>query len=544
MHDEATTYFQDMLDNMATGHKFLLKNFNVTPSIGWQIDPFGHSSANADMYTKMGFNGLYFWRIDYQDKINRLANNTCEMVWDPTAGTGSPSGIFTHVLYHNYGWPAGYCFDVRCSDDPIMDDPRLENYNADWKAAGLVSYLHERASHYNTNELLVTIGGDFNYQNANANFKNMDKLINLINTDPNNGLNLFYSTPDNYTQAVYSAGLAWTNKTDDFFPYADDPPSYWTGYFTSRPTLKGYVRQSGSLLRAVQNMLGNMIFFGMVGETLLANAFDNIENFQEKMGLLQHHDAVTGTERQAVAYDYMRQLAEGTNAVEPTIKDLLEIAVNDATGEPINFGLCPQRNISLCDYTQYMPSEALEIVAFNPNFQKVETVLSVPIAYPQVTMVDDTNTQLLIDVVEAPYQVSDTNATYTLYWKAEMPPLGHRAFKIYQNSSAPDAGIFHSCFDKCEIDNELYNLTIVTGGYDWQITRKDSGFATGLNVSIAHYKGSIGNDASEQTSGAYIFRPQTNMTEDPEPYGNKYNEQYYKGHNIEMAITSYDNAAY
>jgi len=64
----------------------------------------------------------------------------------------------------------------------------------------------------------------------------------------------------------------------------------------------------------------------------------------------------------------MRQLAEGTNAVEPTIKDLLEIAVNDATGEPINFGLCPQRNISLCDYTQYMPSEALEIVAFNPNF--------------------------------------------------------------------------------------------------------------------------------------------------------------------------------
>jgi len=70
----------------------------------------------------------------------------------------------------------------------------------------------------------------------------MDKLINLINTDPNNGLNLFYSTPDNYTQAVYSAGLAWTNKTDDFFPYADDPHSYWTGYFTSRPTLKGYVR--------------------------------------------------------------------------------------------------------------------------------------------------------------------------------------------------------------------------------------------------------------------------------------------------------------
>lgn len=27
-----------------------------------------------------------------------------------------------------------------------------------------------------------------------------------------------------------------------FFRYADRPNAYWTGYFTSRPALKGYVR--------------------------------------------------------------------------------------------------------------------------------------------------------------------------------------------------------------------------------------------------------------------------------------------------------------
>ena len=34
------------------------------------------------------------------------------------------------------------------------------------------------------------------------------------------------------------------------------------------------------------------------------------------------------------------------------------------------------------------------------------------------------------------------------------------------------------------------------------------------------------------------------MTEDPTPFGNIENIMYYKGHNIEMAITNYDNAAF
>ena len=35
MHDEATTYWSDMLDNMATGQKFLNDTFGVIPTIGW-----------------------------------------------------------------------------------------------------------------------------------------------------------------------------------------------------------------------------------------------------------------------------------------------------------------------------------------------------------------------------------------------------------------------------------------------------------------------------------------------------------------------------
>lgn len=85
-------------------------------------------------------------------------------------------------------------------------------------------------------------------------------------------VNALYSTPSIYTDAKYAANEQWPLKTNDFFPYvffilntqygllsfvlfcalgydcisssryADNPNAYWSGYFTSRPALKRYVR--------------------------------------------------------------------------------------------------------------------------------------------------------------------------------------------------------------------------------------------------------------------------------------------------------------
>ena len=43
-------------------------------------------------------------------------------------------------------------------------------------------------------------------------------------------------------------------KDDDFFPYASGEHSYWTGYFTSRPTLKYMERQHNNLLQAAKQV--------------------------------------------------------------------------------------------------------------------------------------------------------------------------------------------------------------------------------------------------------------------------------------------------
>lgn len=47
MHDEAATHYIDMIDQTTLGHRFIKKEFDMTPRIGWQIDPFGHSAVQA-----------------------------------------------------------------------------------------------------------------------------------------------------------------------------------------------------------------------------------------------------------------------------------------------------------------------------------------------------------------------------------------------------------------------------------------------------------------------------------------------------------------
>lgn len=58
-------------------------------------------------------------------------------------------------------------------------------------------------------------------------YKNLDKLIHYINKDGR--INTFYSTPAKYVDAKNGYDEPWPVKTDDFFPYADNPTSYWTG---------------------------------------------------------------------------------------------------------------------------------------------------------------------------------------------------------------------------------------------------------------------------------------------------------------------------
>jgi lysosomal alpha-mannosidase len=123
--------------------------------------------------------------------------------------------------------------------------------------------------------------------------------------------------------ALNNVNRTWTSKTDDFFPYAIFARAYLTGFYTSRPALKRYERYSNNVLQMTRQLnafsnvnMRNSTF--PLSKTSLMLFFTcllvNISVIGEAMGLIQHHDAISGTERQHVADDYVQRLSEGIDA--------------------------------------------------------------------------------------------------------------------------------------------------------------------------------------------------------------------------------------
>ena len=137
--------------------RFLTDTFGECgrPRVAWQIDPFGHSSQQANLFAEMGFDGLFFGRLDYADKEERMRTKSMEMVWLPN----KRSYLFTGALFHAYSPPPGFCFDSLCRD-VIMDDERMEDYNFDSKISEFVNYTRYQAESYATDNLIMTMGDD------------------------------------------------------------------------------------------------------------------------------------------------------------------------------------------------------------------------------------------------------------------------------------------------------------------------------------------------------------------------------------------------
>ena len=87
MHDEASSHYVSMIDQTSLGHKFLKEEFGYTPTVGWQIDPFGHSNTHAWLSSAVGFDSLFFGRIDYQDHDKRMTEKRMEMIWKVTTSS-------------------------------------------------------------------------------------------------------------------------------------------------------------------------------------------------------------------------------------------------------------------------------------------------------------------------------------------------------------------------------------------------------------------------------------------------------------------------
>ena len=125
--------------------------------------------------------------------------------------------------------------------------------------------------------------------------------------------------------------MKWPLKTGDFFPYHWFPHQYWTGYFTSRPTLKAFIRRGGEFLRAAKS-LAALVSLGEGDLPANPGGQDAFWALSEALGVAQHHDAVSGTAKQHVTNDYAARIARGLAEAEPHFARALAAATAAAAG--------------------------------------------------------------------------------------------------------------------------------------------------------------------------------------------------------------------
>jgi hypothetical protein len=124
-------------------------------------------------------------------------------------------------------------------------------------------------------------------------------------------IELIYSTPSMYIDAVHAEGLSYTTKHDDMFPYADDKVSYWTGFFTSRPNSKEYIRRAQHTLLASSKLFSLNMLNQAITDVAAYFMRNTTEEMLDVVGVNQHHDAVTGTAKTYVNKDYARLIFNG-----------------------------------------------------------------------------------------------------------------------------------------------------------------------------------------------------------------------------------------
>lgn len=94
----------------------------------------------------------------------------------------------------------------------------------------------------------------------------------------------------------------------DFFTYCDEQQDYWSGYFTTRPFMKGLTRSTQAILRTGE-ILATLARGNEGLKTEQWNKwFDSLQTARRNVALFQHHDGVTGTARRAVVQDYANRL--------------------------------------------------------------------------------------------------------------------------------------------------------------------------------------------------------------------------------------------
>ena len=334
--------------------------------------------------------------------------------------------------------------------------------------------------------------------------------------------------------------------------------SYWGGYFTSRPTLKYLERTASSFLQVLKQSTA------IEPEELTKEERKALFGLTAAVGLVNHHDAITGTAKQHVTDDYFFLLDRAFTYAENLVSQ--KMASLAAPNMDISLEMCRQTNQSRCEFSESVKvGDTFSLVAYNalprPASQQISLFLSEDVgdASVFVSLVDDSGARTSIEAeIFATAQRNDlTVAPYTLIFTAlDIPPLSFSRYIVEvgvdaKNSLSSAAGKrvvspYSAKSEPLVVSSDKVELTF-TNGLLSEVKRLDIDLSCEVSQNFYYYVGygspvgehkhhkldtrdphlqnlqpsaAAASSESDQASGAYIFRPSKADGSDLTPVAN------------------------
>jgi len=134
------------------------------PNISWQLDSFGVSKGYARLAKDIGFDAMFFARMDTEEKRKLQQSRDKVQVWRPDEDNfGRKKDILSIVMAQeqgNYCWPKGFAFDQNYHDYIDFDEDN-KNFNAKEKMDHLKKVVNRMIESERSDHVFITYGCDF-----------------------------------------------------------------------------------------------------------------------------------------------------------------------------------------------------------------------------------------------------------------------------------------------------------------------------------------------------------------------------------------------
>jgi len=353
MTEEAPTHYFAMIDQLVEGHRWLDTNLDgYRPRNGYNCDTFGATPTTAYLNQLAGLKHMLIQRTHYQVKKNFAKDHLLEFNWRQNYDDSGENDILTHMMpFYSYDVPhtcgpepAVCCqFDfrrLRGQSPPIACPWRIApveitRSNVAERARTLLDQYRKKAKLFRkgTNEavhvVLTLLGDDFRMDSDNearAQFENYERLFDYINSQPSLNAEVAFGTLGDYFKLVEDATPVdqFPSIEGDFFSYADRTDNYWTGFFNSRPFYKWFDRWLEHWIQATDTLFSLARLHGNLDHNASRDLYIGIQAASRTLDLFQHHDAITGTEKDFVVRDYGDRLTKASQLIQTQFSRIME----------------------------------------------------------------------------------------------------------------------------------------------------------------------------------------------------------------------------